>query len=171
MIYNLKLFFIQLVKMTWDLFLTFRCFGWLKANASNHCFSYTIVFLGIWRFRFWSRLPIIIWRKIGNSKQSSKAALTGRDVTLTFTFWAPASRMRLYYVTSLKLMKLPTEFLRGKAHQYHSGEAKRRHVPATALEKTTFAVAGFEPRTFWSRVSDVPTRTLCSNYLKMECFQ
>jgi len=56
--------------------------------------------------------------------------------------------MRLYYGTLLKVIKYLIDFLRGKAHQYHLEEAKRRHGPATALEKTTFAVAGFEPRTF-----------------------
>jgi hypothetical protein len=66
----------------------------------------------------------------------------------------------------VKLTKSPNDFLRGKAHQYHSGEAKRMHVPSTSIEKTTFAVAGFEPRTFWSRESDVPTRAMCSHNLK-----
>jgi hypothetical protein len=50
--------------------------------------------------------------------------------------------------TFVKGDKVPRFFLRGKAHQYHLEEAKRMHVPATALEKTTFAVPGFEPRTF-----------------------
>ena len=39
---------------------------------------------------------------------------------------------------------------------------KEMHVPAMSLEKTAFDMSGIEPWTFWSRVSDVPTRAICS---------
>ena len=44
---------------------------------------------------------------------------------------------------------------------------KEMHLPATSLEKTDFHMSRFEPWTFWSRVSDVPTRAICSNNLKI----
>ena len=44
---------------------------------------------------------------------------------------------------------------------------KEMHVPAMSLEKTAFDMSGFEPWTFWSRVSDVPTRAIGSNNLKI----
>ena len=43
---------------------------------------------------------------------------------------------------------------------------KEMHVPAMSLETTAFDMSGFEPWTFWSRESDVPTRAIGSNNLK-----
>jgi hypothetical protein len=40
-------------------------------------------------------------------------------------------------------------------------------VSAMSPQKTTFAMAGFEPRTFWSRETDVPTQALCSHNLRL----
>ena len=37
-----------------------------------------------------------------------------------------------------------------------------------SLKKTAFDMSGFEPWTFWSRVSDVPARAICSNNLKIK---
>ena len=44
---------------------------------------------------------------------------------------------------------------------------KDMHVPAISHENTAFDVSGFEQWTFWSWVSYVPTRAVCSHNLKV----